>query len=279
MSEQKVGSGLPRDLGPRLASGVVLGAVALLLTWAGPTTFALLVLAVALLVAWEWGRIVRRDGLDAIFAVNAVAVLSAGVLALAGLTALGLLALAIGAILAALLGFDRFGRVSAFGVLYSGVPAVSLIWIRSASPHGFEAALFILTVVWAADTGAYFIGRMVGGPKLMPAVSPNKTWSGFVGGLVASVLVALALAGVIPAASTGRMVMIALLFAVVAQAGDLMESALKRWHGVKDASSLIPGHGGFMDRVDGLIFVAVAAALIAAWSDVLRPAAALLTWR
>lgn len=275
-SEPQSAPALPKDLALRLASGITLGVAALALTWLGVWPFAALVLVVALIVAWEWGRIVRGDGLDIIFVVHAIAVVAAVALTLAGLAALGLVALVVGAIIAALLGFEKLGRISALGVLYAGLPAIALIWIRSAAPGGFEAALFLLLTVWAADTGAYFAGRAIGGPKLMPRVSPNKTWSGFVGGLALSLAIAFVLSRLVPLAATPHVLGMALLFAVVSQAGDLMESALKRWHGVKDASGLIPGHGGFMDRVDGLIFAAVAAAVIAAWINIHNPAAALL---
>jgi phosphatidate cytidylyltransferase len=271
--------GLPRDLGPRIASGLVLAVAAVLLTWTGVGSFALLAAGIGLIVAWEWGRIVRKAGMDAIFIVHAAAVVGASALTLAGMPALGILMLLVGALTVVFLGFGRFGRMSALGVLYAGLPAVILIWIRGSEPYGFAAVMFLMATVWAADTSAYFAGRNLGGPKLIPLVSPNKTWSGFLGGLAVSVLLAVGFAAAIAGASTSRLVLAAIFFAIVAQAGDLMESALKRWHGVKDASSLIPGHGGFMDRVDGLIFVAFAAGLIAAATNIHNPGAGLLMWR
>ena len=270
---------LGRDFGTRLASGVVLAAVAIGLTWAGVTGFGLLVLAVTLIVAWEWGLIVRQGGIDTIFVLNALVVVAAVALTVAGLPALGLLAVLAGAILAGLLGFGRLGHMAALGVLYAGLPAVALIWIRSAGAYGFAAALFILLCVWASDTGAYLAGRLIGGPKLMPRVSPNKTWAGLAGAVSASVATAAAFGVAVPALPFGRLLLGGLALALVSQAGDLMESALKRWYGVKDASHLIPGHGGFMDRVDGLILAAVAAGLLAAWIDIQEPARALLTWQ
>lgn len=265
------------DLGTRLASGLVLAAAAMGLTWAGVLPFACLVLAVALIVAWEWGRIVRDGGIDTIFLIHAIAVTSAVALALGGLPALGLVALLVGAILAALLGFGELGRISALGVFYAGLPAIALVWLRAGGSYGFLAAMFLLLAVWASDTGAYIAGRLIGGPKLMPRISPNKTWSGFAGAVASAALVG---AGVALVANlpVDRLVAGAAILAVISQAGDLMESALKRWHGVKDASGLIPGHGGFMDRVDGLIFAAVAAALFAAWVNIHMPARALLLW-
>lgn len=278
-TDPKPPTGLPRDLLPRLASGIVLAGAALALTWAGSLAFAALVLAVALIVAWEWGRIVRKSDFDTIFIVNAAVVVMGVALTIMGLTLLGLLAILVGAILAALLGFEQLGRMSSLGVLYSGLPAVALVWFRSAPELGLAAALFLLICVWAADTGAYFAGRGLGGPKLLPRISPNKTWSGFGGALIASALVAVVFAFVLPALSIGRLVATAVALAVLSQIGDLMESALKRLHDVKDASGLIPGHGGFMDRVDGLIFAVVAAAVWALVTNVHTPARALLDWR
>lgn len=253
-----------------------MAAVALVMTWYGAATFALLVAGVALVVVWEWGRMVRKSELDLIHAIGGVTVVAAVVLTLKGLLVPALLALAVGAILAALLGFEHLGRISALGVLYAGLPVVALMWLRAGKPHGLAAILFLFAVVWGTDTGAYAAGRTIGGPKLMPRFSPNKTWAGLVGGVATSIVVALATALLVPEARVGWLVPVAIALAVISQAGDLMESALKRWHGVKDASSLIPGHGGFMDRVDGMVFAAVAAALLAAAVNVHRPARALL---
>lgn len=277
-TDPKPAGGLPRDLLPRLVSGIVLAAAALALTWGGVLPFAVLVLAISLIVAWEWGCVVRKGGIDTIFVVHAVAVVFAVGLTLAGLTILGLLAIVVGAILAALLGFEQLGRISALGVLYAGLPAIALVWFRAAPQFGLEAALFLLLCVWAADTGAYFAGRSIGGPKLMPRISPNKTWSGLCGAIAAAMLVGLVFGMWLPALPTGRLVVTGAALAVISQIGDLMESALKRLHDVKDASGLIPGHGGFMDRVDGLIFAAVAAAVLAAIVNVHAPARVLLTW-
>jgi phosphatidate cytidylyltransferase len=267
-----------RDLGPRLLSGVLLGAVALALTWAAVWTFALLVLAVSLIVAWEWGRVVRAGGVDAIFMIHAVFVVAAVGLTYGGVPALAVVGLMIGAILATLLGFESGGRLSALGVLYAGLPAVALIWLRGSTPLGLEVALFILLVVIATDTGAYAAGRSVGGPRLMPSISPNKTWSGLIGGVSAGTIVAIGFAHV-TALGFGRLAVAGAALAAISQAGDLMESALKRRHQVKDSSGLIPGHGGFMDRVDGLIVAAIAAGVIGAIVDFRSPASGILGWR
>ncbi|MFM9850439.1 MAG: phosphatidate cytidylyltransferase [Hyphomicrobiaceae bacterium] len=269
---------LPQDLVPRLASGIVLAVGALALTWAGVWPFALLVLAVALIIAWEWGGIVRGASVDTIFVVSALAIVAAVLLTSSGTPGLALITLIVGAILAALLGFGDRGHLSSLGVLYAGLPAISLIWLRSSQQWGFVAVLFVLLLVWATDTGAYAAGRAFGGPRLAPRWSPNKTWAGLIGGVACAMLVAAAVGYMAETGSIGRMVIGAGVLAVVAQAGDITESALKRQHGVKDASTLIPGHGGFMDRVDGLVFSATFAAVFGLLVNVHDPARALLMW-
>lgn len=269
---------LPQDLLPRVVSGIVLAVGALALTWAGVWPFALLVLAVALIIAWEWGGIVRGASVDTIFVVSALAIAAAVLLTASGTPGLALITLMVGAILSALLGFGDRGQLSALGVIYAGLPAISLIWLRSSPQWGFTAALFVLLLVWATDTGAYAAGRAFGGPRLAPRWSPNKTWAGLIGGVMSAMLVAAALGYMAETGTIGRMVMGAGVLAVVAQAGDITESALKRQHGVKDASTLIPGHGGFMDRVDGLVFSATFAAVFGLLVNVHDPARALLMW-
>jgi phosphatidate cytidylyltransferase len=141
---------------------------------------------------------------------------------------------------------------AAFGVIYVGAPCLTLIWAREAPVEGFAALIYLFAIVWSADVGAYLCGRLIGGPKLAPRVSPNKTWSGFVGGMILGVAAGaagLALAG--HPAFTGAVV--GLLTALAAIGGDLFESVLKRRFGVKDAGQMIPGHGGVLDRVDALM--------------------------
>jgi phosphatidate cytidylyltransferase len=132
----------------------------------------------------------------------------------------------------------------------------ALIWLRSDALAGRSNMLFVVAIVWASDIGAYLLGRLLGGPKMAPAVSPGKTWSGSVGGVVCAGLIGLALGG------TGGAMLIAAALGVVSQAGDLLESGIKRHVGVKDSGTLIPGHGGLLDRLDGILAAAPAAALI-----------------
>lgn len=267
---------LPRDLLPRVVSGVVLGVAALLLTWWSVWSFAVLVTAVALIVAWEWGRIVRKSDFDLILAINAIAVVAAVLLTLLDMPVLALLAVVVAALLAAVQGFSQLGRISALGVLYSGLPAIALVWFRGSPRLGLTAIFFLFAAVWGTDTGAYAAGRTLGGPKLMPRFSPNKTWSGLLGGVVTSAVLALLFTLFVHDLKPQWLIPVAMSLAVIAQVGDLMESALKRWYGVKDASGLIPGHGGFMDRVDGLVAVVVVAAVVAGVLNAVEPSRALL---
>lgn len=276
-------TGLARDLRARVISGLLLGLTALALAWAGPMPFAGLVVVIAFAMCWEWGRVVRGPQLDPAFAVHAGAVVGAALLAALGYAALGLVLVLIGAVLVLLLQFGANGRVSALGVPYVGVPAVALLWFRSDEPFGFAAVLFILLVVCTADTFAYFGGRSIGGARLWPRISPNKTWAGLVSGVAAATaigaLFAVVLAMAWPEAdgvSPVRLAVTATVLALVSQVGDLAESALKRGFGVKDASTLIPGHGGFLDRLDGVVFAATAAALGALVAGIQTPAKALL---
>ncbi len=265
-----------RDLGQRIASGVTLALVVLGALWAGVLPFAIVVGAVGVVVTWEWGRIVRSAGVDAILVIQAAAVAAAALLAAWGLAGLGFILVIVAAIISALLAFGERGHMAAFGALYAGLPAVSLVWLHHDGAAGFLAVLFLLLTVWGTDTGAYFAGRLIGGPKLIPLVSPNKTWSGLAGGIVAGSLIGLAFALVRSELSLGYMMFAGALLGAVSQVGDLLESALKREYGVKDASALIPGHGGFMDRIDGLSAAVVAAAIFAMAIDIQAPARALL---
>jgi phosphatidate cytidylyltransferase len=137
--------------------------------------------------------------------------------------------------------------------------------------------LFVFAVAWVTDTASYVAGRLIGGAKLAPGISPNKTWSGFVVGASIPALVGVAFAAAIEETSAPRLALVSIVLALACQGGDLIESAVKRRFGVKDASRLIPGHGGLLDRVDGLLLAAVVAALIAL-RDPTSPGRGLLIW-
>jgi phosphatidate cytidylyltransferase len=267
---------LGEDFAARLASGLVMGVVAALCTLSGSSPFAILVMAVALFVSWEWGRLVHGPDAGILVAVQIGTVAVSGLLAATLSAGLGLLALPIGAILAALLSLGRNSFLSAAGVFYAGFPAVAAIWLRSDAALGLQAMIFLILIVGTADTAAFLCGRLMGGPLLSPRISPNKTWAGFIGALIASAIVGGLFWLAVPGGSVFRLAVTGVVLATVAQAGDLAESALKRRFGAKDTGSILPGHGGMMDRVDGLIAALSAAGVAAAAINMYSPASALL---
>jgi len=149
------------------------------------------------------------------------------------------------------------------GFVYALVPALALLWIRERSPVGLELLLWVFITIWSVDIGAYFAGRTIGGPRLAPAISPNKTWAGLIGGMLAAALFGGLWAWLLQLPSI--LILLAAPFAAAAQGGDLFESWLKRRAGLKDSGDWLPGHGGALDRLDGLVVVAIltAAAMIA----------------
>ncbi len=263
------------DLKPRLIAGAVMAAVALALAYAGPKPFALLVIAVALVMCWEWGRVVRGEEFGLAFVVHAGTIIVAGVLAAVGLPALGGVAVAIGGIILLVMPLGPRPAMSAAGVAYVGFPTVAMLWLRADASLGFVAILFIFAIVWGSDIGAFVAGRTIGGPKLWPRVSPNKTWAGFLGALAAGLVSGLIFAQVVSGASSLVLGTNGMLLAFVAQMGDLAESALKRQFGIKDSSAIIPGHGGVMDRADSTVAVSVAVSILALLVNPASPARAL----
>lgn len=263
------------DLKPRLIAGAVMAAVALALAYAGPKPFALLVIAVALIMCWEWGRVVRGEEFGLAFVVHAGTIIVAGVLAAVGLPALGGVAVAIGGIILLVMPLGPRQAMSAAGVAYVGFPTVAMLWLRADVSLGFVAILFIFAIVWGSDIGAFAAGRTIGGPKLWPRVSPNKTWAGFLGALTAGLVSGLIFAQVVSGASSLVLGTNGVLLAFVAQMGDLAESALKRQFGIKDSSAIIPGHGGVMDRADSTVAVSVAVSILALLVNPASPARAL----
>lgn len=249
----------------------MLGPTALACIWLGSEPWTMLVAIAAALLSWEWVHLCgyRTRALPGL--AVPVAVFAAGTLAVAEQprAALVLLvALWVVAWWTADRGRDVDGRGQpagwlAAGVLYVGLAGIALIELRHDNAAGQANVLFLFLVVWASDIGAYMAGRMVGGPKLAPAVSPNKTWSGAVGGLAAAMLVGMATAMALAPGGTVRAAAVAAMLGVMAQAGDLLESWIKRRFEVKDSSALIPGHGGLLDRLDGVLAAAPVAALLA----------------
>ncbi len=259
----------------RVISGVIMAIAVLAATWFGGVAFRLLWVAAAGVALHEWlkvsgapGRALAGAIVWAAYCAVALMLLFPGIAATAGLSAESgaLAALAAGVLL--LLVLEQAGGQrpwAAAGLAYALLPAIAFGSLRD-GPSGFAAILFLFAAVWATDIFAYFTGRAIGGPKLAPSISPGKTWSGAVGGTVFAVLAVAALACVLPTLALPAILVPAIALSVVSQIGDLAESAFKRRFGVKDSGNFIPGHGGVMDRIDGLAVAAVALYLIASLS-------------
>ncbi|QPC92866.1 phosphatidate cytidylyltransferase [Mesorhizobium sp. INR15] len=244
----------------RVISALVLAIVALGLTWLGGLPFRLLSAAISAMIFYEWTRMSRPAGMAGLgFLPEVLVLIFIGTL-IAGLPASALLPLL--AVLVAITAVAAILRKAtqwdASGLAYAAVSGLSLALLRDGDRSGLVAILFLFAVVWATDIFAYFVGRAVGGPKLAPSISPGKTRSGALGGAVGGVIAGLALAAAAGIGNLGVLGLVALLLSIVAQAGDLFESWVKRRHGKKDSGTLIPGHGGVMDRVDGLVAAAFA---------------------
>jgi phosphatidate cytidylyltransferase len=249
------------SLRQRIVSSLVLGAGALAATVAGGWVFVTMVVVAVVIMAGEWSRLateVPAPRVALVAATAAVPVLAVLALVTARSPALAAGVLVAGAATLALVSLASptwHPLRAAGGALYVGTPALALVWLRADTPAGMRQLIWLLVVIWATDICAYLVGRSLGGPKLAPRISPGKTWSGLLGGVAgASLLGGLAAqalgAGHLLAAAVGGGL------AVVGQAGDLFESALKRRAGLKDSGHLIPGHGGLLDRIDGLVFAA-----------------------
>lgn len=255
----------------RIGSAAVLGPAALAAAFAGGYVFIAMIAIAAAIMSWEW---VRLCGADA----------AAGLplfLAAAGVAAMGLrLGIEWGiaaAFIGGLLGFILLNllrsphpKFMSLGVLYIGIPAMALLWLRLVPAEGRFVMLWLFAVVWATDIGAYVAGNLIGGARLAPSISPHKTWAGGIGGLLAAVAVTAGIAPFAEPVDRGRLLVLSAILAIAAEFGDLLESAIKRRFGVKDTSGLIPGHGGVLDRVDGLV-AAAPVALLAVWNGAISP--------
>ncbi|MCF6199833.1 MAG: phosphatidate cytidylyltransferase [Hyphomicrobiaceae bacterium] len=269
------------DLGQRLVSAVILAALVLTITYIGALPFALLIALGGGILCWEWAKIVRKTDFDEMLVVHVISVLVSCGLVYMEQVSVALLVLLIGPAIKFLQSRDKEAielGASLLGVPYIGLPVIAMIWLRSDMEYGFQLIIYLFVIVWSVDIFAYLSGRSFGGPKLAPSISPKKTWSGFIGGVSAGMI-----AGVLFSQYLGNdkllpIAIMALAIGIFSQMGDLFESVFKRHYNVKDASNLIPGHGGLFDRVDGLLFAALLAALIALLVDPAHPGRVLLFW-
>ena len=209
--------GVGNNLPARLASSFVLAPAALAAAWAGGVIFVVFWVAAALVVAWEWSKLVARA--------------------------------------------PRRGPWFVAGGVYAIIALLGPLMLRADPLYGFRAVLFLFMIVWVTDIMGYVVGRTVGGARLWPTISPNKTWAGAIGGVAGTLVVGLVFA-LVEGLALVPIAILAMILSIVAQAGDLFESAIKRRFGAKDTSHLIPGHGGLMDRLDGFIAAALIAAMI-----------------
>lgn len=256
------------DLRARLFSGIGMAVIALACLIHGGIAWRILLFIVAVGLAVEWGLLIASQS-PARPKAPGTALLAAciGVAVIAFITDCPQAALAVLVFgLLALLAWTR-KPLLALGIPCIGAAVIALLWLRADPVAGLANVLFVVVVVCSSDIGAYLAGRAIGGRKLAPAISPGKTISGAVGGLFAAALAGVAVAAwASPVGQTGspaHAAILAILFAMVAQAGDLAESWLKRRVGAKDSSHLIPGHGGLLDRLDALLAVAPVAAILA----------------
>lgn len=250
------------DLGPRIGSAILMIAAALGALYIGGDLFVLFWLGAAVAVNWEWQQLVGGEKLLARYAAGGATIAVAAALGHLSQPLAALAALMIGAACVAMLS-DAGRRIWAgSGALYAGALAFSVCLLRASQPSGLAAVAMLFAIVWGTDIFAYFGGRLIGGPKLWPAVSAGKTWSGTITGVVSGAALGLAAArlGVGESLALLPTFLICLVTGAVSQAGDLFESAIKRRYGVKDSSNLIPGHGGVMDRLDGFTFAVIFAA-------------------
>jgi phosphatidate cytidylyltransferase len=258
---------LRSQLGQRLLAALALMAVTLTALHFGTPLWPILVALFGAAMSWEWARLTGQGRFGAAGWTATIGVFAATLyVGFGGGMAIGLAGLAATALVAGFIG-ARPGKPDglwwpAAGALYVGLPSFAMVWLRADPIYGFATCLWLLALVWAIDSAAYFVGRSIGGPKLAPRVSPSKTWAGLGGGCAGAALVG-ALTALWVGADFGRLVTLSAALAVVEQAGDLAESAMKRHFGVKNSSNLIPGHGGILDRVDGLVAVALGIAALA----------------
>ena len=269
------------DLGVRAASAAVLIPAVLADVWAGGIWFHLFVALIGILMAQEWVNIVHKDN-PLQFALHAAGAMCGALLPLDIGLAGGLLAIAVLTVVSAAAAWREApgGPVWRYlGVPYVSLPPIALVVLRDDPGYGVAAIVLVMLMVWAADTLAYFAGRIIGGPKLAPRISPKKTWAGMGGAMVGSAVAALGVGMALGVPGLWLLLIVAALLAVVEQGGDLFKSAMKRHYGVKDSGRLIPGHGGVIDRVDGLVAVATAAALIGALrAGIEHAGAGILIW-
>jgi phosphatidate cytidylyltransferase len=259
------------DLGPRIASGLALAIGGVAAAWFGGAWIAGACGFAVVIMSYEWARMSEPDAVTPAFMFTFAGALGAVMFASWGWLTYGAAWMAGCALLSAARRRSLAGIIeTAGGTLYIGLPCAVFVWLRH-QPDGLAIVLVLFAVIWSADIFAYFGGKVIGGPKIATGLSPNKTWSGIVSGVIAGSAGGLG-CGVVfaaPAAIDGLWLLVGAVIAFTGLMGDLFESFLKRRFGVKDASKIIPGHGGVLDRIDGLMAATLlTGAVVSAWPGV-----------
>ena len=262
------------NLAARIASATVLVPLVLVAVWFGSGPFLLFMAICVGLMGVEWAKMSAPHAPAEVAVTITVAVLAGVFAAYRGLYWQAWLLMIGGALAAAVASRHRTERAAdaGYGVVYIAPAVIVMVWLRDTAAEepfrlipsaGVAWTLLLFAVTWGADIGAYAVGNLLKGPKLWPRISPNKTWSGFIGGLIAASLASLGMMAALPALDLSLLAaaLVGLIGGLATMAGDLWESILKRRFGVKDSGDLIPGHGGLLDRVDGLMFAAIAVAV------------------
>ena len=249
----------PRNLLMRIVVATVLIPLAVAIAYAGGWLWTTLVTLAAIGLFVEWLAVVGLGGAMRVTVPGVAALALAGLCLAIGRLDAALLVLAAGLVVVTSIAPERRNWVAA-GFCYAAAAEIASVLVRLDPANGFAALMFVLLIVWVTDSGGYFAGRGIGGPKLWPRVSPKKTWAGAAGGFAASLGVAIGFAG-FSLGKIGPLLVLSAVLSVISQLGDLFESAVKRRFGVKDSSHIIPGHGGLMDRLDGFVAAVVVAAI------------------
>ncbi len=253
------------NLGLRVISAAVLAPAALAIAWFGGPLFLIMMAVAVALLSYEWAHMVAPTAAARVAIVMALATVGVVLATYSPDPAQGAthVTAAICIIVLGMVAAGVFSRGAterradaAYGVLYVGPAALAIVWLRDTS-QGDGWTVMLLAVTWAADICAYVAGNALKGPKLWPRFSPNKTWSGFFGGLLGAAAAAVGVAALLMRLSLIGAALIGLAGGLATMMGDLWESMLKRRFGVKDSGDLIPGHGGLLDRVDGLMFATI----------------------
>jgi phosphatidate cytidylyltransferase len=263
----------------RVGSALVMVPLALGAAYLGGQIFLAFWTFAALVVLWEWDALVCAHDKNPVFMIGSVTIVGTCLLWAIDRPVPALMLIALGMLGVATLASKIRRAWCVVGVVYAGSMLIAPVVLRADPTLGFATILFLFAVVWSTDIAAYAVGRVFGGPKLMLRVSPNKTWTGAIGGMAAGIGGGIGVGELAQIDNLLAVGLVALMLSVASQAGDLLESAIKRRFNVKDASWLIPGHGGLMDRLDGFVTASAMAVIIGLMhGGVAAPGRGLLVW-